>query len=821
MSKDALKQPVVKPKAGVEAQNFGEVALVSVNGLVDEHFQGFGAFGDGTRSIVLNVTGMTRMTSFGVRQWLKGMDAIPKTVTDLYLLGCPTFFVDQLNMVLNFGGQAQILSVIAPYTCPSCGVESGEMIDVLADRAGLAKGATPDKECARCGGHLEFDETPESYFSFASKYAALSVQPAVAQMLSSQGLFTAVELDNEKPPRIIKLVHGVVTYFRIIGNVGSMFRARPFLVGAEGEVVIDLAEVGQFDALGQNEWRRVLKTLSGQVPALTIVDIDESFLTVAGDSIAIARNIAIWSARIPYVCNDCGRKSTHSFVLDGAAYPFSFEEHVCSTCGGSTRSVLDVERLAPVQKASNNPPVASAKVIRQREEILSRALTDANVAQAGEGATAQLAADDTILGKYKIVRRLSEGGMAEVFLAKQVGIGGFEKPVALKRIQRQLLETRHLAIDMFLNEAKIAGRLMHPNIVQVLDVGEVSGALYLAMEFVRGKDLRDVIKEMRNRQVMMPLGDACAIVREVAQALHHAYWSTDMAGNRLAVVHRDVSPHNVILSFDGAVKLLDFGVAMSAVTEQNETMIVGKSMYMSPEHTTNHNVDHRSDLFSLGVVLYLLCTGAMPFSGADPRETFRKIRSGAFTPPENIVQDLPPGLAALISRMLNPNPELRPQTGRDVVAALTAIAQDANFQSSPTTISEFIGDLFPAERDESAPIETRAPRTSGQIAVPRRPSGANRVSTTLLEAPAPTPPEVDYGGTVIAPPSFEPHVFPTGSNTSPAVADPRLPRTTGPQKNATYDIPRLTGTSPALKNVVLIIAAILIAIVAFLIVRPG
>jgi len=98
----------VKPKSGVEAQNFGEVALVNVNGLVDEHFQGFGAFGDGTRSIVLNVTGMTRMTSFGVRQWLKGMDAIPKTVTDLYLLGCPTFFVDQLNMVLNFGGSAQI-----------------------------------------------------------------------------------------------------------------------------------------------------------------------------------------------------------------------------------------------------------------------------------------------------------------------------------------------------------------------------------------------------------------------------------------------------------------------------------------------------------------------------------------------------------------------------------------------------------------------------------------------------------------------------------------------------------------------------------------
>ena len=113
------------------------------------------------------------MTSFGVRQWLKAMDALPKTITELYLLGCPTFFVDQLNMVLNFGGAGKVLTVVAPYTCPSCGVESGEMIDVLAERANLAKGGLPEKECARCGGKLEFDETPESYFAFVEQVRGL------------------------------------------------------------------------------------------------------------------------------------------------------------------------------------------------------------------------------------------------------------------------------------------------------------------------------------------------------------------------------------------------------------------------------------------------------------------------------------------------------------------------------------------------------------------------------------------------------------------------------------------------------------------------
>ena len=345
-------------------------------------------------------------------------------------------------------------------------------------------------------------------------------------------------------------------------------------------------------------------------------------------------------------------------------------------------------------------------MIGQRDEILSRALTDAHVAQAGERATAAVAADDTILGKYKIVRRLSSGGMAEVFLAKQVGIGGFEKPVALKRIQRKLLETRQQAIELFLNEAKIAGRLMHPNIVQVLDVGEVQGALYLAMEYVHGKDLRKVIKKLQQSRTIMPLGEACHVVREVAQALHHAYWSTDMTGQRLSVVHRDVSPHNIILSYDGTVKLLDFGVAMSAVTEHAETMIVGKWLYMSPETTTNDQVDHRSDLFSLGVILYLLCSGYMPFTGAEPKEIVKKIRAGQYKPLHEIVS-VPERLALLVARMLAPNPDDRPQRGLEVALELADIARQYGIESSAANISYILKQLYPNEVGEAA--EPQAP----------------------------------------------------------------------------------------------------------------
>jgi eukaryotic-like serine/threonine-protein kinase len=812
--KPSSPPPTARSSAAVDLVISGDAALVSVSGLVDERFLGFGDIG-AAKTVVINVSGMTRMTSFGVRQWLKAMDALPKSIADLYLLGCPTFFVDQLNMVLNFGGASKVLTVVAPHTCPSCGVESGEMIDVFADRANLAKGGLPEKECARCGGKLEFDETPESYFAFVSKYAASSIQPAAAQLLAAHGLYTSTDTQAEKPPRIIKLVHGSVTYFRIIGTIGAMFRARPFLVGAEGEVVIDLAEVDRFDSGGHKEWRRLLKNLAGQVPAVTLVDVTESFLASAGDTLTLARNIAVAAVLVPYGCIECGRTSYESVW---ATWPLQFGAHVCTTCGGSTGNKLSAEVLLPLQKASTSVPPASAKVIGQRDEILSRALIDANVAQAGENATAAVAADDTILGKYKIVRRLSAGGMAEVFLARQVGIGGFEKLVALKRIQRQLLETRQQAIELFLNEAKIAGRLTHPNIVQVLDVGEVAGALYLAMEYVHGKDLRNVIRKLQQNRAIMPLGDACHVVREVAQALHHAYWSTDMTGQRLSVVHRDVSPQNVILSYDGTVKLLDFGVAISAVTERAETMIVGKWLYMSPETTMNDHIDHRSDLFSLGVILYLLCSGYMPFTGREPKEIVKKIRAGQYKPLREIVS-VPERLAVLVGRLLSPNPDDRPQRGQEVAAELTDISRQYGLEGSGASIAYILKQLFPSEAGGSA--EQTAPSVRELTMGPHDiKSGSGSLPGSLPPAATGTP--VD-GAAPLASRTREV----SSSSLSPLSMSPPLAR-----KNTSSPLSRQSALPPvhismptrpvSMARVLITVAVgILLAVGMYLLVRPS
>lgn len=680
--------------AVIERVMAGDLALVSIGGVVDEAFEGFGDL-QGVRAVVVDVGEVQRITSFGVRQWIRALERLPKTLEQLYLLSCPTFFIDQLNMVLNFGGSARLLTFAAPFTCKSCGAESNELIDVTTERMP----PTAVRRCVACGGMLECDE-PASFFAFVEKYGATSLDPQVASLLAREGRYNPAERAAEKPPRLIKLVHGNVTYFRIVGVVGSMFRARPLLVGVEGEVAIDLADLERFDADGILEWRKLIRTLGNQVDAITLVDVPEASLAIATEALAIGP-IAIFSVFVRYTCDECRRVTSTSEPLRST----SLADGTCPTCGGHTRTVLRGDALQPLRAKSAAIPADSRSVIERRAELLSRAMTDANVAVARS--PVELTPNDTILGKYKIVRRLSAGGMAEVFLATQMGIGGFEKPVAIKRIQRKRLDARQQAIELFLNEAKIAGQLAHPNIAQVIDVAESGGALYIAMDYIHGRDLRKLVGQMQRMHRELPVAVACHIVHEVALALDYAFYSKDMAGKRMRVVHRDVTPHNIVIGYDGTVKLVDFGVAMSSVTEHAEPMIVGKWSYMSPEITLNEVIDHRSDLFSLGVVFYLLLTGSLPFPGANPREIVQAIRAGHYPP---IARPIPPELAALVQHMLASQPDARPQRGKHVAAELAAIARAHAWSGDQAILAQLVNELMPVDgpvriTDSMEPVE--------------------------------------------------------------------------------------------------------------------
>ncbi|MBC7792863.1 MAG: serine/threonine protein kinase, partial [Clostridia bacterium] len=209
------------------------------------------------------------------------------------------------------------------------------------------------------------------------------------------------------------------------------------------------------------------------------------------------------------------------------------------------------------------------------------------------------------IGDYTILNRLALGGMAEILLAKRQGPMGFAKPVVLKRLLPQLAADK-MFTTMFLNEAKLAARLSHPNIVQINDLGQSGASFYIAMEYLAGEDLATIIRVMSARKARLPKHIAARIVADSANALHYAHELRDDEGNSLGIVHRDVSPQNIFLTTQGTVKVVDFGIAKCEDREvKTQTGIVkGKIEYMPPEQMTGKRVDHRADIYALGVVLY-------------------------------------------------------------------------------------------------------------------------------------------------------------------------------------------------------------------------
>jgi serine/threonine protein kinase len=217
-------------------------------------------------------------------------------------------------------------------------------------------------------------------------------------------------------------------------------------------------------------------------------------------------------------------------------------------------------------------------------------------------------------GKYFLLERINMGGMAEVFRAKAYGVEGFERLVAVKKILPSISEDKEF-IRMFIDEAKIAVQLSHANIAQVFDLGRVGGSYYIALEHVHGRDLRALYDRCREKSAPMPVAQACFIIQKVCEGLDYAHNKRHENGDELGLVHRDVSPQNVLVSFEGEVKIIDFGIAKAAgrCSRTQAGILKGKFAYMSPEQERGQAINRRSDVFSTGIVLYELLTGKRMF----------------------------------------------------------------------------------------------------------------------------------------------------------------------------------------------------------------
>nr|PZM93623.1 MAG: serine/threonine protein kinase [Pseudomonadota bacterium] len=267
-------------------------------------------------------------------------------------------------------------------------------------------------------------------------------------------------------------------------------------------------------------------------------------------------------------------------------------------------------------------------------------------------------------GRYLLHERIGGGGMATVYRATFSVEGGFEKEIALKVIRSELSEDPQF-IRMFLDEARLSGHLSHPNIVQTFDFGQVEGTYYLAMELVRGRTLAEILRTLRDNRLRLGTAASLFVAKELARALDYAHRATGPDGEPLGIVHRDVSPQNVLVSREGHVKLADFGIAKAALRSQitQPGRVRGKCSYMAPEQARGQEVDARADVFSLGTVLWECLVGRRLFDGASDAQVLLDVIQKEIPPPSSLVRGIPPDVDRVVMRLLERDPARRPTSG--------------------------------------------------------------------------------------------------------------------------------------------------------------
>lgn len=327
--------------------------------------------------------------------------------------------------------------------------------------------------------------------------------------------------------------------------------------------------------------------------------------------------------------------------------------------------------------------------------------------ETGSGAYEDIRSFPHPFGRHLLLERVNGGGMAEVFRAKSVGLGGFERFVALKRILPAYAANPEF-ISMFIDEAKIAAQLSHQNIVQLYELDRHGLSHFITMEYVAGRDLRQCLDYQQSLGTLLDPLMACYIVAQVGEALDHAHRKKDAAGRPLDIIHRDVTPQNIILSFDGEVKLCDFGIAKAAVRakETEVGVLKGKFSYLAPEQVRNRQVDRRADIFSLGTVFYETLTGTHPFLRDSDLATLEAVSIARAPRPRDLEPSLPAHLEAVVLRMLAVDPDDRYAWPSEVVEDLKVVLAHGRRAYSRQHLRAWMAETYAAAiHEENAKVQ--------------------------------------------------------------------------------------------------------------------
>jgi serine/threonine protein kinase len=644
---------------------------------------------------LIDADGVQRVSSSGVRQWSGALER-RRAGDPLSVVRARPAFVVELNTTRGFAGPLTLLSLYLPYECPACHTPHDELLDVRADWAAIQLRQAPTRRCPACHAESAFDEGPE-YFAWVASHP----RPEPPRWM----LRVVGESDGDLPElRVAKEVTEHVTALWLSGAPSTRTRLRRRVAGLEPPLVVVFGGVP-----------RVPRDAAGALTPL----VDE-----------LAREGA-WLARLrpqalaPMLARDKERLTGRviDFLLPGR----------CHSCEEAVEARIRLAQLRDADAAAPCPAcgeplelLVNRSVLRPLERFLADDVdpdvTDYLEAR-GDEPPLEPAGDEA--ARYEALRPIGFGGMAEVLLARQRGPAGFARTVALKRILPEYASDRGF-VDLFLREARVAARVTHANVVQIYDLGVDAGRYFIAMEYVRGWDLASVIRVAAELQEPIPAELACAITIDLLRGLHAAHTCTNETDDPAPILHRDVSPHNVLLSSRGEVKLSDFGVSKAAdlTSHSKPGSVKGKIYYVAPERIDPRigAVDARSDLFSAGLVLYEMLTGFAPFRRRGNVEAMRAVLEAKVPPLEEARAGLPRSLVAATERALTRDPDERWPTAQRFEAALSRIAEQDLPRTSPKALAGWL-----------ARLETEA-RAIGEAMRPGLPSRRSVVSAELEQA---------------------------------------------------------------------------------------
>jgi serine/threonine protein kinase len=413
-------------------------------------------------------------------------------------------------------------------------------------------------------------------------------------------------------------------------------------------------------------------------------------------------------------------------------------------------------------------------------------------------------------GNYDLLEKVAVGGMAELFKARQRGARPVEKTVAIKRILPHLSDNDEF-VHMFIDEAKLAAQLGHPNIVQIYDLGKAGGSHYIAMEYVDGRDLRSLLRKLREHKLPMPESLAASVILRVAGALDYAHRKRGIDDTELRLVHRDVSPQNILVSYDGVVKLADFGIAKAATrgSQGQGGALKGKLLYMSPEQALGQPLDGRSDIYSLALVLAELLTGERCYQADSELGVLEKVRQGKVLDPRAVNPDISPEMGEILAKALQKDMAQRYASARLLERDLKDLLAGRGREPGEADLADYVTTLMKGTREDlEALLAARYPRRTPPAPAPPpdQPPRPAQVPVALEDQPTWPGIEVQPQG----PPPPPPVHRPRPQRPAPRPAPPKPRSKAQPQPAA----------KPNRMPLLLALLVAAIAWVAYMVMRP-